>query len=95
MIEASDFSAGDVVLDAAAPDRLGIVAEVVGRGLNVVWENGGRSGGPGLVAVLRHREPRMRVEAGPGLTSDRWAVRQRAVGAALARARIRLEQGAT
>jgi len=82
----SDFTAGDVVLDVDEPEVLGLVTEVRLRGLTVVWGNGGRVSGPGLLAILRHHEPRLRVDVPAGALGNRGWNREQAVTAALRRA---------
>jgi hypothetical protein len=57
--------------------------------LTVVWEHGGRSGGPGLVPSLRHCEPRVTVTAPSGAAAVRAWNREQAVSAALRKAGLR------
>lgn len=85
---ASDFTAGDVVFDIEDPWTRGIVSEVHARSVSVVWEHGGTSGGPGLVAVLLHQEPRARVDVPAGALGHRWWNRHQAVLATFRRAGI-------
>lgn len=85
---ASDFTAGDVVIDADSPDVLGVVTLVRERGLDVVWQHGGRTGGPGLLFTLQHREPRVRLDVPKGALGHRGWNREQAVTAALRRAGV-------
>ena len=85
---ASDFTAGDVVIDEDRPDVLGIVTVVRERSLDVVWQDGGRTGGPGLLLCLQHREPRLRLDVPPGALGYRGWNREQAVTAALRRAGV-------
>lgn len=84
------FEVGDVVYDEEEPRALGIVTEVRPRGLTVVFANGARCGGPGLLHVLRHREPRLRVPVPQGALGNRGWNREQAVTAALRRAGVTL-----
>lgn len=79
----SAFSVGDVV--TYEDDGLGIVTAVAGRGVTVVFANGGRMGGPGMLADLKHIEPRVNVPVPPGALGNRGWNRQQAVTAALRR----------
>lgn len=81
-----DFVAGDVVFDEEDPNVLAIVTKVGNRSIEVVFENGARAGGRGLLGILRHREPRMRVDAPSGALGNRGWNREQAVTAALRRA---------
>jgi hypothetical protein len=85
----SDFAVGDVVLDIDEPDVLGLVTEVRERSLTIVFENGGRAAGPGLLNVIRHRKPRAQVDVPPGALGNRGWNREQAVLAALCRAGVR------
>jgi len=82
----SDLTAGDVVFDVDEPGVLGLVTEVRERSLTVVWQNGGRVSGPGLLAILRHHEPRLRVDVPAGALGNRGWNREQAVTAAIRRA---------
>lgn len=81
------FAPGDVVYDEKRPDTLGIVAWTGLTGLLVAWEDGSRSGGPGLLRVLRHHF-RLNVRVPPGAHATRAWNRAQAVVAALGRAGI-------
>lgn len=83
---AGAFAVGDVVVDIDAPGILGVVTEVRERGIIIVWEHGGRSGGPGLLLCIQHREPRARIEVPPGAFGNRGWNREQAIMAALRRA---------
>jgi len=83
------FRPGDVVFDEERPDVLGIVEEASGRGMSIVWEHGGSSGGGGLVPSTWHHEPRVNVPVPKGALGHRWWNRQQAVKAALRRAGLR------
>ena len=84
------FAVGDVVLDIDDPQQaIGIVTEAGQRSLSVVWENGGRAMGPGLRNILRHHEPRTRVDVPPGAGAKLCWNREQAVSAALRRAGLR------
>ncbi len=83
------FVLGDVVVDKDAPDVLCVVTEVRERSMTVVSERGARFGGPGLLNVMRHREPRVRVEVPPGAMGNRGWNREQAVTATLRRAGLR------
>jgi len=83
---AKTFATGDVVFDVDRPGELGIVREVDTRSCTVAWAHGGTSGGPGLLLVLRHCEPRLRLEVPRGAHATRGWSREQAVRAALRRA---------
>ena len=87
------FHPGDVVLDpgGSTPTTPGIVIEASARSVTVVWANGGRSGGPGLLRCLAHREPRLIVAVTPGMMGNRGWNREQAVKAALRLARIEVD----
>ena len=87
--KASDFAPGDVVYDHDADGVLGIVTLVRERSLDVVWEHGGRTGGPGLLLCLQHREPRLRLDVPTGALGNRGWNREQAVTAALRKAGLR------
>jgi hypothetical protein len=89
------FERGDVVFDGEAPGVLGIVTEVRGRGISVVWEHGGRSGGPGLLLSIRHREPHLCLEIPVGALGNRGWNREQAIKAALRRAGLRASRTAS
>lgn len=80
------FALGDVVYDEDRPDTLGIVARSDPAPV-VVWEDGSRSGGPGLLRVLRHHF-RLNIRVPPGAHTTRAWNRAQAVVAALGRAGI-------
>lgn len=80
------FSVGDVVHDEDRARRLGIVTEVGKRSVAVVWDDGSRAMGPGLVPSLRHHDPRLRVQVPKGALGYRWWNRQQSIKAALRRA---------
>lgn len=80
------FEVGDVVYDEDNPQTLGIITAVGHRGVGVVWSHGGTSGGPGLLWILKHREPRVRMDVPEGARGYRGWNRQQAVTAALRRA---------
>jgi hypothetical protein len=83
------FAPGDVVIDEQEA-VVGIVTETRQRGLTVVWEDGGRAAGPGLLSIIRHREPRARVDVPPGALGNRGRAplpRRGAVGAGRSRGR--------
>lgn len=84
------FALGDVVLDpgGSAPTTPGIVIEASARSVTVVWANGGRSGGPGMLRCLAHREPRLSVDVTPGMLGNRGWNREQAVRAVLRRAGV-------
>lgn len=84
----SDLSVGDVVYDVAMPAVPGIVTNVGERSAMIVFADGGRAGGPGLVSVLRHWKPRVRVEVPRGALGNRGWNREQAVKAALRRAGV-------
>jgi len=81
------FHPGEVVLDpgGSTPTTPGIVIEASARSATVVWANGGRSGGPGMLRCLAHREPRLSVAVTPGMMGNRGWNREQAVRAALRR----------
>ena len=83
------FRPGDVAFDEEKPDVLGIVQEARGTCLDIVWEDGSTSCGPGLATVTWHREPRVNVPVPKGALGYRWWNRQQAVKAALRRAGLR------
>ena len=83
------FNVGDVVFDEGKPDVLGIVKEADDCGLDVVWEHGGTSCGPGLAPVTWHREPRVNVPVTPGMLGNRGWNREQAVKAALRKSGLR------
>lgn len=85
-MKAAAFATGDVVFDRDAPDVPGIVTETHERSVTVVTEDGARTRGPGLLRVLRHREPRVNVPVTPGMLGNRGWNREQAVKAALRKA---------
>lgn len=83
------FRPGDVVIDEDLPDVLGIVTERRIIGADIVWEHGGRTGGPGSLPGTWHRKPRVNVPVTTGMLGHRWWNRQQAAMAALRRAGLR------
>ena len=83
------FQEGDVVYDEEDPTKLGLITAVHARSVVVVFENGVRSGGPGLLIVLRLREPRVRLDVPRGALGNRWWNRSQSIRAALRRAGVR------
>lgn len=81
------FRPGDVVFDEEMPEILGIVTERFRIGLDIVWEHGGRMGGP--APNTWHREPRVNVPVTTGMLGHRWWNRRQAVMAALRKAGLR------
>lgn len=83
------FRPGDVVFDEDLPTILGIVTERRRIGMDIVWEHGGRTSGPGSLPGTWHREPRVNVPVTTGMLGHRWWNRQQAVKAALRKAGLR------
>lgn len=83
------FAVGDIVFDEETPDVLGIVTEVRERGITIVFEHGGRVGGPGLLGITKHRAPRSRVVVSGGLLGNRSWNREQSAVALLRRAGLR------
>lgn len=85
----TDFREGDVVFDVDNKQTLGIITKVDNRGVTLVWEDGGRSAGPGLLRVLEHHEPRITVVVPTGVLGNRGWNREQAIRAALRRVGLR------
>lgn len=81
------FEVGDVVYDKDRPELLGVVTAARERGLDVCWEDGSRSGGPGLLHVLRHRHINVVVPVGALLRDP--DVREAAIAGTLVAAGLR------
>lgn len=78
-----------MVHDEAEPRILGIVTVASNRSVTVTWEHGGRSGGPGMLLVLRHIDPARRIDVPRGAHAVRYWNREQSVTAALRRAGLR------
>lgn len=80
------FEVGDVVYDEDEPGTLGIVTHTSDTSVTVVWANGGRVQGPGLLYTLKHVDPRVSLDVPAAALGYHGWNREQAVTAALNRA---------
>lgn len=91
-LKPSAFAVGDVVHHIDDHARVGVVTEIGKRTIDVVFADGCRASGGGLLAVMRKVRPRVALPPRPGWYARRGWNREQSVRASFARAGIALAE---